>query len=250
MDRLNLSSGDFTIECNKHTYRIFGYIMDFVNNVNDLNVHQFKEGKLYADEAGKLWMYSKAKKKRSVIPTFSWEQSGENEINLIFAECSSSEMESMFNIEFVEDNSIQTIDATSDKNETLYNPEILNYMNAATSTFHPEIKETDDFLKKIVKLLLIVKNTNINQFCPFFPKKHFILNLKTQLQNDTKTSTKNYDTWMELCNTDFMVIVRNAGPNTAEWKDYDNPLPGYIVYDSKTNQAKHVDELTLDDLHL
>lgn len=189
----------------------------------------------YVDSSGRVWIYYENKRLRPLtggtIPWFSIKDG-----KLYSCKKISMEALEIFKKENIRDISLDTIKEVTKEKEELYNVDELNYLNSATSVYTPTIKEKDDYLKKLVKTILLIMRININKYNAQFEYKYTLTNMKTALQGDTKMSVKIFSQWMELLKTDFKIVV-NAS-------DLDDPehLDGYVVYDSKTNSIEHIKE--------
>ena len=195
----------------------------------------------YVDANGIVWIFYENKRIRPLsggtIPWFSF-------IDGVFYTTKkiSKEAEEIFVKENVKDISLDSIKENTSENEELYNVDELNYLNSATSIYTPTINPEDDYLKKLVKYILLILKININKFNAQFQYKYTLTNMKTALQGKTKMSVKIFSQWMELLKSDFMIIVKAHDVNDGEHLD------GYVIYDSKTNEIKHVDTLHEEDL--
>lgn len=125
---------------------------------------------------------------------------------------------------------LEYIGKTTDPDEVLYDEEIIYNMNAATAKFVPIINEDDDFLKKIIKSIIIAKGVDINRYKSKMDTKYWLTNLKSALIGKTKMSVLNFAIWIELLGVDFDIIIQDNGTDADTLK---NPL----VYLSSTNQV-------------
>lgn len=123
-----------------------------------------------------------------------------------------------------------------DPKEQLYDEDAISDMNAATSIYVPIIKAVDDFMKKIIKHVIILKRININRLKSKMDKPYMLSNMKTALMNDTKMSVPNFIIWSDLLGVRFTIIVEDNGT------DPQNPLNKRIIYDSLT------DKYTIEDV--
>lgn len=71
----------------------------------------------------------------------------------------------------------------------------------------PVIKDSDDFLKFIVKKVILEKGVSTSQYKKKFPKSHEFPNLKQGLEKDTKMSIVNFKRWAELLGFDWEITV-------------------------------------------
>lgn len=206
---------------------------------------EFKERHGYIDDLGNIWIYFPNDRSfHTSVSTIPWFTIVENEDGYVLAFCKrvASDAREIFTRGNVRDISINTIKKTTKEHEELYNDEELKYLNSATSVYTPQINEDDDFLKRIVKTLLINLRININRFTPQFKYKYTLTNLKTALQNKTKMSVKVFAMWMEMLHTDFTIIVRSDGSTN------ESNLKGFIIYNSRTNEVTYKEEIKGDDI--
>ena len=120
--------------------------------------------------------------------------------------------------------------------EQLYSEEAINDMNMATSVFAPIVNEEDDFLKKVVKQIIIEKHMDINRLKSCMCKKHGLTNLRTALINKTKMSVLNFMVWAELLGFDFEIIVTDNG------RDKISPLTTPLSYKNTTDTVSKIDK--------
>lgn len=120
--------------------------------------------------------------------------------------------------------------------EKLYDEEAINDMNMASSVFVPEINETDDFLKKVIKQTIIDKKIDINRLKSHMTKSYGLSNMKQALVMSTRMSTTNFITWAELLGIDFTVTVTDNGRDTI------NPLKHPLTYDSYSDKVTEIKE--------
>lgn len=72
-------------------------------------------------------------------------------------------------------------------------------LNNNTVVFMPQIKETDDFLKKIIKKAIRAKGVNLANYKDSGTTNTWtITNLKSSLNRDTALSTKYFQMWCEI----------------------------------------------------
>ena len=98
------------------------------------------------------------------------------------------------------------------------------------STYTTVIKDSDDFLKKVIKKCLMESGVNPRSFDKYAEKSWTIPNIIQVLGNDTKLSTKFFLELMGYGGWEFRVIARNG-------KNCKDPIPGNIVYDSTLNDV-------------
>lgn len=88
----------------------------------------------------------------------------------------------------------------------------------------PVIKESDDFLKYLIKRIILIKGVSVSHCKKFYNKNHEFPNLKQALEKDTKMTVTNFKRWADLLNFDYKVIITDK-----EGKDiYDD-----VIFDSR-----------------
>lgn len=115
--------------------------------------------------------------------------------------------------------------------EKLYDERELNDMNMASSVFVPEINETDDFLKKVIKQTIINKHIDISRLKSHLTKSYGLSNMKQALVLSTRMSTNVFVSWAELLGIDFTVTVKDNGRDTI------TPLKHPLTYTSYSDKV-------------
>lgn len=127
------------------------------------------------------------------------------------------------------------INKTTRKDEVMYDERVINSMSMSSTVFKPEIKETDDFLTKIVKQLILDKNIDLKLLVPLVDKPHDISNMKSALSGSTKMSVPNFIKWCELLNVEWELYITNSNKPSS----ITQPLEKSIVYQSENNSVEH-----------
>lgn len=143
-----------------------------------------------------------------------------------------------FQFEHLAPADLQSIGNEIDPDEELYDAETICNINAATSSYVPEVTKEDDFLKKIVKFLLIITKTDINKFKALKPEKYWLTNFKTALKGTTKMSTTNFRVWSELIGANFAII---AYPDKKAVKNGTKFTP--LIYSSENDEVYIMENL-------
>lgn len=107
------------------------------------------------------------------------------------------------------------------------NSEDIEIINNNSEIYIPTIKEDDDFLKYIVKKIIIDKKINLKNYKDKFANQYALNNMKSGLNKETKMTVPNFKVWCEILGVDWEMIVRDNG------KDKNNPLPEEIRIESK-----------------
>ncbi len=199
---------------NDHAYMIGGYI-------DETDPSEFINNRGYVDKKGKVWVY-KDETYRGSIPWFTIKYG-----LISFHKAISKKAEEYFVIENIGSFSIDSIANNIDPEQALYDENVLEDMNAATSKYKPTIDETDDFLKKIVKYVILEKGVDVNRYKSAVSQKYTFSNLLSALKKKTKMSTTNFNTWMELLGVDVEITIKDDGRRKSD------PLEKTIVYNSR-----------------
>lgn len=193
----------------------------------------FIDGKGYVNENDNtIWIYSgNGKPKNPNVYPYFWINDGKLEY---------SKPDPMvldrYNISNAKEYKIAEIAAKTDENEELFDETMLNDINASISMFTPVIKSSDDFLKKIVKTVILKKGININRLKSKTDEKYEIANLKAALVGKTKMSTKYFISWMELLGCDFEITINDSGADKID------PLKTPLIYQSYLDKVSQIDK--------
>ena len=243
MDHIELNEKDTGINYLNHTYMVAGWLSDFKLTYDEdilgeidedgkktLAVNDFKENRGYVDEDGYVHIFREHPNQNELIPWFTVVMRDDGTPRLEFNKRRSEETRKAFRIERVGNLSVRNIIDTTTEGEVEYDPEVLNDIARATSTFIPEIKDTDDFLKKLTKTAILEKDVNVHKYKNQMEKSYYLSNLLQGLSNTTKMSPFVFENWMEILACDFELIVRDNGT------DKQDPLPRKIIYKSSTGE--------------
>ena len=211
------------ISTTDRTVSIVGYVD---TKKKDLKKEDFIDGKGYIDNDGTIYIYAQIKPKYANQYPYFWitdegvaEKSSPEEI-----------MIKAFNIDRLVDMNLRNIIDTTDPNEVLFNEEEINNIISSASFYIPEIKEDDDFLKKIIKYTIIKKKIDINRLKNKTDEKYVLPNMKAALNSSTKTSVIYFALWMDLLGCDFDIIISDAGEDKVD------PLKSPIAFSSHTGK--------------
>lgn len=197
----------------------------------------FIDNRGYIDEDGTIWIFSKSgKPKYSDIYPYFWYVDTDT---LIFSSPPESIIE-LFNKKNITDMSVDNIKARTKENEKLYDEEVLNDINAASSVFVPEIKDDDDPCKKCIKFAILEKNTDINRFKSKATTSYLLNNIKSALLKMTKMSIYYFKLWLEFLGLNVLFILYDNGTDTVD------PLKTPILYSSHTDSVK---TMTKEEMH-
>lgn len=107
---------------------------------------------------------------------------------------------------------------------------------SSTAVYIPEIKESDDFLKKLIKTVFLIKKVATTKYRKKLSKAYAFSNLFQGLNNETKISTTVWQTWIEIIGIDAVIILKDSG------SDDEDPIDKYIVYKSRNDSTTIVDK--------
>lgn len=243
MEHIKLDEKDTGLNYRDHSYMVAGWLSDYKLTYDDttgkldengnqiLTVNDFKENRGYVDEDGYIYIFREYPNQNELIPWFTVVMKDDGTPKLEFNKRRSEETKKAFRIEMIGNLSVKNIIDTTTEGEVEYDPEVLNDMARATSTFIPEIKDTDDFLKKLIKTAILEKNVNVHKYKKQVLKTYILSNLIQILSNTTRTSPFAFEQWMEILSCDFEIIVHDNGT------DKQDPLPHDVIYKSSTGEV-------------
>jgi len=78
-------------------------------------------------------------------------------------------------------------------------------------TFSPPIKETDDPLKRLVKMVLAELQVNLKHFRSEFSKEYDLTNIKASVTKAAPMTMKYFLRWAELLDLEVEITVRSKG---------------------------------------
>ena len=117
----------------------------------------------------------------------------------------------------IKDDSIASIIRRANNINPRLQHKIMKDINKSTDIYIPELDENDDFLKHLVKLMLIEKKISLKDYKDKFKKTHDITNIKASL--DTKTSPdgkrgaltiNNLLKWVDLLDMDILIEFKDS----------------------------------------
>ena len=112
-----------------------------------------------------------------------------------------------------------------------YAKEIASAPAASSSAIYvPVIKETDDFLKRLIKMVFLIKAVPTTRYRKKITKAYQFSNLFQALNNETKTTTPVWQTWIELLGMDAIIILKDA-----KVEDDEPCIDNYLVYKSRND---------------
>lgn len=221
MSKENLTFPQY-INTSERTVSVNGLMKDKDDSPSD-----YENNKGYINSSDEIWIFLNDKPAKNIMdayPYFWFNEDGEKEYSN-----PSELMRSIFKIDSLRDISVLNIINTTKPDEQLYNEAEILDINASANFYIPIINKDDDFLKKIVKLIIIEKGIDINRLKSKTDMPYILPNMKTALQNKTKMSVSYFTAWMELLGCTFDVVIKDNGTDNV------NPLKQPYIYDIETN---------------
>lgn len=111
--------------------------------------------------------------------------------------------------------------------ENFVQMEDIEIINNNAEIYTPMIKDEDDFLKYIVKKMIINKKINLRNYREKFPNEYALNNMKSGLNKSTKMTVTNFVKWCEVLGCDWSMVVKDNGSDT------NNPMTETISVDSR-----------------
>lgn len=188
------------------------------------------DGKGYIGEDETVWIYSQNKPKNADQYPYFWINKDDK------VEYSNPEksVKDSFNCKNIVDMSLVNIIETTKEHEVLFDEKVLNDINSSSSNYIPIIKDSDDFLKKIVKTIIATKKIDLNRLKSKTTEKYVLPNMRSALDNDTKMSVNYFNIWMELLGCDFYINIADNGTDEID------PLKFPQTYQSTTNKIYNI----------
>jgi hypothetical protein len=215
---------------------VAGYIEDYqlTDDAKDdtPTYKDFEENRGYVDTEGFVHIFRKEPNHSEMIPWFTVITDDEGKPSLRFSGYVTTEMMRAFYIDRVGDLSIDYILRHSDGSDDMYDQEIIDELQNASSHYVPVIDESDDFLKKLVKTMLLETGIDAHSFKKYMEHSYQISNMIQGLNSKTKMNPFVFDTWMGLAGIPYKVTIEGVG------SDPNHPLKHPIEYDSTTNRIR------------
>lgn len=100
--------------------------------------------------------------------------------------------------------------------EFSYDQQILDEIDGAAEVLKTTVYLADDFLTKIIKMVINKSSIVLQQFKGKISKQYDVSNMRSSLVTPTtKMSTKYFMKWVELLDLDVAIIVKSKGKNPA-----------------------------------
>lgn len=230
LEKIHLGNCDARISYKK----LKNFMVDGIFDELSYDHHNFKNSRGYV-KGNIVYIWADKKPKNPPIPTIYYDKELHD---YVFIDKTDVETSKYFTIDKIRDISMEKIEEDLSDHENLYSEEQMEYITRSQSEYKPKINPGDDFLKQVVKKIIMSLGINVNKFMNQFNEKHTLINMKTGLAGKTKTSPKIFSKWMELFKLDFTIVV-NLKKATKQG--------GYILYTSKDNQIGVVSDIHKSD---
>lgn len=106
------------------------------------------------------------------------------------------------------------LDFVEKHGDELMDEKTIEAINANSEVSRFEIKEEDDFLKKIIKKLINSKKINLKNYQDKLANRHDLGNMISVLNKSTKMSVVNFERWCEMLGVDWEVTINDNGEDT------------------------------------
>ena len=194
-----------------------------VKGVIDDNTKDYENGKGYIDtQTGRVWIFCSEKPNKGYVNQYPyfWFENDEKHFS-----DPSPLISKAYSIDNMQNLSVHTVINSTVPGEQLYNEAEIMDINASSNFYIPIIHSYDDFLKKVIKIIIIEKGIDINRLKCKSDVPYMLANMKTALNNKTKMSVAYFASWMELLGCTFDIIIRDTGEDNV------NPLQNQHIYD-------------------
>ena len=138
-------------------------------------------------------------------------------------------------------NSLYDIISNEDKEDTEKAAKAREQLAASTKRYVPVFKESDDFLKILIKAAIIIKEIDMNYLKAEVSDGYVINNLLSILKGDTKMSTKQFNRFCELLKVKISIRMENDDSGDNEY-----PMKYPIIYFSDKDIIQNEDGDTID----
>ena len=179
---------------------------------------------------GYVWVFQHKSELAPYPVVFHQMEESSNNLSLLWP---SSDDLPAWSVDNIRENSFDDARTVSE-DRIILSSEMIEAMNNASSSYKPTIAEGDDFLKRLVKTTIRMKDVDLNRLKAKMSKSYGLSNLKSALKGTTKMSVNGFRTWMVLLGLDFTVTVETPA-NPAE-----NREELYLQYSSETDKVTDV----------
>ena len=222
--RIGLGNLKFPIDYYTKTHKLIK-IMGFFN---DFETEELEDEHAYIFNDGVYVYYKKLPKNIGDLPMIYIAKDGE------IITLSNVNGDTISITEVVESKFSLLCNATDDDMDFTKNVESAPQASSS-AVYVPVINEGDDFLKKLIKSVFLIKQVPTTRYRKKITKAYQFSNIFQALNNVTKTSTTMWQTWMELLGIDYIVILKDAK------LEVDEPcIENYLVYRSRNDTISTV----------
>jgi len=144
-------------------------------------------------------------------------------------------------VEELKENSMANIVATTKEDDNFIDEHAVAPIASSNSVYTPIIEEGDDFFKRIIKTVFLIKQVSTARYRRLLTTPYAFSNLFQGLNSATKVSVTTWQTWIELLGLDCTIIVKDSGT------DKDAPIDGYIVYKSRSDTLEFIKKDNIND---
>jgi hypothetical protein len=233
--KLKELSDSLFISTNERTVNVVGTI----DKNEEKPTGVLRDGKGYIDEEDNIWIYcGEGKPKNSNEYPFFWLE----DEKMVFSDPPKL-VRDIFVAKNLEDITTKVIIKKTEAGKKLFDDQEIEDMNAASSFFIPTIFDYDDFLKKIVKTVIIQKGIDINRLKVKTGEKYVLNNMISALKNRTKMSVIYFSHWMELLGCDFDITVKDN-------KEDVDTLKNDLLYQSHRDRISIIVDGEIKDLDI
>jgi hypothetical protein len=185
----------------------------------------------------RVWMYNPKGARigrYAIFPSIRYDRHDEIETDFSVINKDEISVDEMCN------NSLNLILSKTTDDMNFVDSTVITPASSSTSIYVPEIKPEDDFLKKIIKTIFLIKKTSTARYRKKLSKPYAFSNIFQTINGDTKISTVVWQTVIELLGVDCVIIVKDNGG------DPESPFGNYICYKSKNDRLDIVEESDID----
>lgn len=219
------------IKIAKYTVNVVGEV-----NFNDLEDlvckiynHELHNRKGYIDLAsGIVWIYMKEPPVHKSEAPYFWIDTELNELNQSSPSNDIMEQASVDNIR--NQSTENLLEDVRNNKQMIYDHHLQELTQTASAKTFPLFKTYDDFLKLIVKAVLIDKNYSLNALPQAGALSHLINNMRQALTGTTKMSTTYFNQWSDIVGFKVTLIVEENGDDPM------HVLERPLVYKSEFNK--------------
>lgn len=221
MERTELGNLKFPI----HYYTRNHNVIDIEGYINDFELTELKEGSAYIFEEN-VYIYKKKLPKvvKEKMPFIYYDK--DEASFFAFADINGTLIPVS---EVLENRFAMLCNATTEDMD--FQKDVAAAPQASSSAIYtPVIEETDDFLKRLIKMIFLIKKVPTTRYRKKITKTYQFSNLFQALNNATKTSTPVWQTWIELLGMDCIIILKDAKVEPEE-----PCIDNYLVYKSRND---------------